>query len=1003
MAPRGSIGHGYLRLCRGIASNTPRGRMGSMDLTSHMHTIEGRATEGREEGAQIDPWEDPAFEVYHVTDRYGFIHETALSKTRDNAELKAKQIETERSVKWVKMTKSWDKYFPGEKLTRRIYKGIPDCLRGDVWGKLLNVAKVKAEQEGIYQQMRNRARTKSTSIRQIDLDVNRTYRNHIMFRERYGVKQQSLFHVLAAYSVYNTEVGYCQGMSEIAALLLMYLNEEDAFWGLSQLFISPKHTMHGFFMLGFPKLLRFQEHHDNVLRKFLPKIRKHLERNEMYPTLYTIKWFLQCFLDRMPFHLTLRLWDIYMLEGDVLLVSMAYCIIKVHRRRVMKMQMEELLTFFQTNLEKDFVYEDDTVIEQLQICMEELRKARMALPPKAKKNEAPALPFGLDIAPSVEQLIGKKSEQTVDEHFRKNPPRSGGKAAYLRRKNTSSSLSGGANHLLSTPELSRSGRSGAGPPDSRSLHSRVSQYSIGDDRSSYYDTATNSRISLADQSARTSAPSSRTSFGGDGMSDLGSLSALAMASGSGSGEGHLDGFANPIDLDEVGLDVEPELATPTTPTNPPLDQTGSEDQYPPASGHYYHHQQQPQQRRQYEGPPPAMTRSLEMQRTSSDSRSTHSPPTVTVGRNPSFEKRPTSLSSSSPSVAGGSGRRIVTSTVERPAPQRARVTSAIEHSPQRAGTGPGGESRSSLPPQYPHSPVSSVNKVNVTINSGEPGQSKSNGNSPSALTDIDRARLSPSSNNQQQTMTSSSSPLPYRDRSADAADNRHSPSHRYSSSSTTTVRAASGSPAHNHPSFVILPVTLANSNPSSPVGERDPPPPPAVHPQEVDEGEDSPGSVGSDYDNLNGSSYDGRPEPEPADMGPMFIYREGVTVIPISKSDGFVGSSNSSPPAHMGYRNGGSSIGVSDNHYDPYSGRLSAQMKVARTENDITRTREREDHSERRVSPARLSSQTNGSGGAGRRSGQYVVEQETSFEVDRSRSSHTRTVYSRVVEKSSHL
>ena len=42
----------------------------------------------------------------------------------------------------------------------------------------------------------------------------------------YNFRQQALFHVLAAYSMYNTEVGYCQGMSEIAALLLMYLNEE---------------------------------------------------------------------------------------------------------------------------------------------------------------------------------------------------------------------------------------------------------------------------------------------------------------------------------------------------------------------------------------------------------------------------------------------------------------------------------------------------------------------------------------------------------------------------------------------------------------------------------------------------------------------------------------------------------------------------------------------------------------------------------------------------------
>ena len=45
---------------------------------------------------------------------------------------------------------------------------------------------------------------------QIDLDVNRTYRDHDMFRDRYNPRQNALFHVLAAYSVYNTEVGYCQ-------------------------------------------------------------------------------------------------------------------------------------------------------------------------------------------------------------------------------------------------------------------------------------------------------------------------------------------------------------------------------------------------------------------------------------------------------------------------------------------------------------------------------------------------------------------------------------------------------------------------------------------------------------------------------------------------------------------------------------------------------------------------------------------------------------------------
>lgn len=28
---------------------------------------------GRNENAHIYPWEDPGFEVYHVTDRYGFL------------------------------------------------------------------------------------------------------------------------------------------------------------------------------------------------------------------------------------------------------------------------------------------------------------------------------------------------------------------------------------------------------------------------------------------------------------------------------------------------------------------------------------------------------------------------------------------------------------------------------------------------------------------------------------------------------------------------------------------------------------------------------------------------------------------------------------------------------------------------------------------------------------------------------------------------------------------
>lgn len=46
----------------------------------------------------------------------------------------------------------------------------------------------------------------------------------------------------------------------------------------------------------------------------------------------------------------------------------------------MKLSMEELVEFLQETLAKDFFYEDDFVVEQLQASMMELRRAKLELP-----------------------------------------------------------------------------------------------------------------------------------------------------------------------------------------------------------------------------------------------------------------------------------------------------------------------------------------------------------------------------------------------------------------------------------------------------------------------------------------------------------------------------------------------------------------------------------------------------------------------------------------------
>lgn len=349
--------------------------------------------QGRHKDLHTNSWEDEDLSIYKFTDRFGFKHKEELP-VPGALEEKQRLQEIERVDKWLKMVKNWKKYKTSDKMIKRVYKGIPLQLRGQAWSLLLEVDHIKKDNIGKYEKMREQARNFSTEIKQIDLDVNRTFRNHIMFMERFGVKQQALFHVLTAYSVYNTEVSYCQGMSQIAAILLMYMNEEDAFWALSQLLTNQKHAMHGFFIPGFPKLHRFQNHHDQILSKLLPKLKKQMDREQMSTAIYTTKWFLQCFIDRTPFTLTLRLWDIYILEGERVLTAMAYTTLKLHKKRLLKMGLEDLREFLQEEIAVSYCVTDDLVIEQLQASMAELRKMKLDLPPPAKGDEQPKRPLG---------------------------------------------------------------------------------------------------------------------------------------------------------------------------------------------------------------------------------------------------------------------------------------------------------------------------------------------------------------------------------------------------------------------------------------------------------------------------------------------------------------------------------------------------------------------------------------------------------------------------------
>jgi hypothetical protein len=248
----------------------------------------------------------------------------------------AKRREWEREAKWQKMARPVRGKSEGvtnaqqlgggmhfefdtndQKLVSRTWKGIPDRWRATAWHSFLSSSAkrrgIGASDEELTTQYYALQEKSSADDVQVDVDVPRTIRMHIMFRRRYRGGQRLLFRVLHAISLYFPDTGYVQGMASLAATLLCYYDEEKAFvmmvrlWqlrGLEQLFQS-----------GFGGLMNaLNEFERDWLRS--GDMAKKLEELGITSTAYGTRWYLTLFNMSIPFPAQLRVWDAFMLLGD---------------------------------------------------------------------------------------------------------------------------------------------------------------------------------------------------------------------------------------------------------------------------------------------------------------------------------------------------------------------------------------------------------------------------------------------------------------------------------------------------------------------------------------------------------------------------------------------------------------------------------------------------------------------------------------------------------------
>ncbi|KAF8012780.1 hypothetical protein BT93_I0819 [Corymbia citriodora subsp. variegata] len=241
------------------------------------------------EKKQIDDYEVGPIPSPRPLDRFGFAKQDVNSSPEGISRGKSKdefEREERRVRKWRKMIgvggSDWKQYVRRKPhvVKRRVRKGIPDCLRGLVWQLISGSRDLLLMNPGVYEQLV----IYETSASELDIirDISRTFPSHVFFQQRHGPGQRSLYNVLKAYSVYDRDVGYVQGMGFVAGLLLLYMSEEDAFWLLVALLKGAVHSpMEGLYMvkLPFEKLI-------HALRNFPEHA---MDPDTLLPMAYSIK------------------------------------------------------------------------------------------------------------------------------------------------------------------------------------------------------------------------------------------------------------------------------------------------------------------------------------------------------------------------------------------------------------------------------------------------------------------------------------------------------------------------------------------------------------------------------------------------------------------------------------------------------------------------------------------------------------------------------------------
>jgi len=131
--------------------------------------------------------------------------------------------------------------------------------------------------------------------------------------------------VLTAYAFKNPELGYCQAMNLLTSVLLLFLEEEDAFWVLCSIC---ERMLPGYYSTNMIGAVVDQKVFERLIHQQMPSLGKYFADTNLQLSIAFLPWFLTQYITPMPLVYACRVIDCFMMDGVRVLFQIGLGILK---------------------------------------------------------------------------------------------------------------------------------------------------------------------------------------------------------------------------------------------------------------------------------------------------------------------------------------------------------------------------------------------------------------------------------------------------------------------------------------------------------------------------------------------------------------------------------------------------------------------------------------------------------------------------------------------------